>query len=100
MKQPKKTFRNPYTTHAKKRKAGVMSSKKLVPVNLNDYDHYDDWDSDVDPGWYAGPLTKEHIAELRYKLAGVRGILSAFLTTDSIPTVTEVTDILEESKDS
>jgi len=51
--------------------------------------------------WYEGPLTKERIAELRFKLAKARGLLMSFCDPNPKyhPTVNEVKQILKETED-
>lgn len=51
--------------------------------------------------WYVGPLTKERIADLRFKLGKVRGLLLSFLDSDTCfhPSPDEISKILSETKD-
>jgi hypothetical protein len=54
--------------------------------------------------WYVGPLTKERLADLRYKLAKARGLLVSFINwetdeTGLTPATQEVKDILKETED-
>lgn len=53
--------------------------------------------------WYIGPLTKEHIAKLRYQLAKTRGLLTSFIDWESsdpkyLPPSQNILDILKDTK--
>jgi hypothetical protein len=58
-------------------------------------------------GWYVAPLSKKHIAELRFKLAKCRGIIHHMLATykdssyydaeEDLPTLEQLENILKET---
>jgi hypothetical protein len=54
--------------------------------------------------WYKGPLNKDRLSELRYKLARARGLLVSFISwevedKELVPTTQDVKDILKETED-
>jgi hypothetical protein len=52
-------------------------------------------------GWFEGSLTKDRLAELRFKLAKARGLLISFTDPDSQyhPDLEEIKIILKETED-
>lgn len=54
--------------------------------------------------WYTDPLTKEHIAELRKKLATTRGLLTCMINWESddkslVPSTEDIVNALKETTD-
>jgi hypothetical protein len=97
--------RNAFKIHAMSRKAGVMPKKK-DKFDEDGWKKDTSFDAEDDEllSWYVGPLTKERLAELRYKLAKARGLLVSFIDwetddKDLVPTTQEVKDILKETED-
>lgn len=49
--------------------------------------------------WYSGPLTKEHLADVRHKLAKVRGLLMSFLDPECHPSPEQIELMIKETDD-